>query len=75
MSNTNIEDLSREDLLRVMQRDRFVKEQMANRIAALVHENIELVGLVNETQAEIRELRGQSNGEVTTPPQAADVTS
>ena len=75
MSNTNIEDLSREDLIRVMHRDRFVKEQMANRIAALVHENIELVGLVNETQAELRDLRTQSNGEVTTPPQPANVTS
>ena len=34
MSNTNIEELSREDLLRIIQRDRFVKEQMAARIAA-----------------------------------------
>ena len=75
MSNVNIEDLPREDLLRVMQRDRFVKEQMANRIAALIHENIELVGLVNEGQAELRELRGQANGEVPTPPQGGDVTS
>jgi hypothetical protein len=75
MSNTNIEDLSREDLLRVLARDRFVKEQMANRIAALVHENIELVAIVNETQAALGQLRGQANGEVTTPSASADVTS
>lgn len=47
MSN-GLEDLSREDLLRVLARDRFVKEQLAGRIAGLIAENTELLGVIQE---------------------------
>ena len=57
MSNTNIEDLSREDLLRVIQRDRFVKEQLSVRVAGLVHENLELTAIIQELQGTLNELR------------------
>ena len=75
MSNTNIDGLSREDLLRVVQRDRFVKEQMSARLAGVLHENVELLGLLQEAQTEIAQLRGRSNGEVSTPDTPVDVTS
>ena len=59
MSNitNSIEDLSREDLLKILERDRFVKEQLAFRIANLTSENVEMLGLVQEMQHELVELR------------------
>ena len=75
MSNINPEGFSREDLLKILQRDRFVKEQLASRVANLVHENIELMGIIQELQADIAQLRQSSNGEVTTPVDTADIAS
>ena len=75
MSNTTIEDLSREDLLRILNRDRFVKEQMSARIGSLIHENIELLGIIQELQGSVSQVQAASNGEVTTPVPSADVTS
>lgn len=50
MNGQGLEDLSREDLLKIMARDRFVKEQMSARFGALMLENTELIGLVQELQ-------------------------
>ena len=80
MSNTpptNIDDLTREDLVRVVQRDRFIKEQLSARIASVMHENVELVAIIQELQQDLGSLReGQatlmsdmaSNGEVSPEP-------
>jgi hypothetical protein len=67
MSNTNIDDLSREDLLRILNRDRFVKEQLSARVANLMHENLELLAIIQESRS--------SDGEVPTPEPVVDVTS
>ena len=75
MSNTNIEDLSQEDLIRILQRDRFVKEQMAGRLAAMTQENLELLAIIQELQGERQQTLSASNGEVPTPQVPADVTS
>lgn len=76
-----IDDLSRDDLLRLAKRDRWVKEQQAGRISALMHENLELLGLLNEANEDLAATRAQitaaveSNGDVTIPGAPADVTS
>ena len=65
-----MEEFSREDLLRVLQRDRYVKEQLAARVGSLMHENLELMGIVQELQRDLAALQeGQAtlNGEVLTP--------
>jgi hypothetical protein len=67
MSNTNVEDLSREDLLRILQRDRFVKEQLASRIGSLMHENVELLGVIQELQA------SQASAPMTAPHEPRDI--
>jgi hypothetical protein len=54
---SGIEDLSREDLLKIMARDRFVKDQLAQRLNALTVENVELVGILNEIERELAEAR------------------
>ena len=74
MSNTSIEDLSREDLIRILQRSNFVKEQMAGRLAAMTQENLELLAIIQELQ-EGQQSRSASNGDVPTPQVPADVTS
>jgi hypothetical protein len=53
----DINELTREDLLRVVQRDRFVKGEMASRIAALVQENLDLVAIVQELQQDLADVR------------------
>jgi PP-loop superfamily ATP-utilizing enzyme len=80
MSNTapNIEEFSREDLLRILHRDRFVKEQLSGRVASLMHENLELMAIVQELQQTLVDLResatvlGNGDTEISVP---ADVTS
>lgn len=63
MISKTLEDLSREDLLKIMQRDRFVKEQLAQRLGAVMAENVELLGLVQELQAELSEATKSSPAE------------
>ena len=78
MSNTGMEEFSREDLIRVLQRDRYVKEQLASRVGSLMHENLELMGIVQELQRDLAALReGQAtlNGEVLTPQGSGVVAS
>jgi len=50
---TTLDDLSRDDLIKVANRDRFVKEQLTQRIAAVMAENVELFGIVRELEAEL----------------------
>lgn len=52
-----IDDLSRDDLVKVLTRDRFVKEQLTQRVAALTAENVELYGLLRELEAELAAAR------------------
>lgn len=54
---TTLDDLSRDDMIKVLQRDRFVKEQQGARIAALLQENLELTAIIQEMQGELGELR------------------
>ena len=71
MSNTNIDDLSREDLLKLLQRAQFVKDQQAQRIGALLTENLELMAVLQEMQQP-----SVANGdEVPTPEEPGDVAS
>jgi hypothetical protein len=53
----DINELTREDLVRVVQRDRYVKGEMASRIAALVQENLDLVAIVHELQQDLADVR------------------
>jgi hypothetical protein len=55
--SNGIEDLSREDLLKVMARDRQVKGDLANRLAATLAENSELMAIVRELEGELNEAR------------------
>jgi hypothetical protein len=63
-------DLSQQDLGRIIARDRFVKDELASRIAALVKENLELMSIIQEIQGDLAALResqtllAQANGEV-----------
>ena len=77
MSNT-AEELSREDLLRILTRDRFVKEQLSSRVASLMHENLELMAIVQELQGTLQDLQSSAatlgNGD-TDVSEPAEVTS
>lgn len=55
---SGIEDLSREDLLKVMARDRIVKGELAMRLGAAQAENIELMAVIREVEADLEEARG-----------------
>jgi hypothetical protein len=82
MSNTNIDDLTREDLLTMFRRERFVRGQMEQRVGSLIAENIEMVGIIQDMQNDLTLARQQvlahghdhsheANGEVTTPAEVA----
>jgi hypothetical protein len=83
MSDTQLDEFSKDDLVRIVKRNQFVKEQMSQRITALVGENLELLAIVQEQQTDLAALREREsvfsahlgNGEVPTPPATADVTS
>ena len=60
MSETSLDQLSHADLMSVVTRDRFVKEQMSGRVASLVQENLELLALVRQLQGEVQQLRQSS---------------
>lgn len=73
MSNTNIDDLTREDLLTMFRRERFVRGQMEQRVGSLIAENIEMVSIIQDLQNDVTVLRQQvhthghtheANGEV-----------
>ena len=71
MSDTEdpLASLSREDLIHLLKRDQFVKEQLGARIGALWKENTELLAVVQELQAERQAV------EVPHPEVPTDVTS
>ena len=48
----SVEDFSKADLMKIIQRDRQTKEMMAQRVAGLVLENTELLSVIRELQAE-----------------------
>jgi uncharacterized coiled-coil DUF342 family protein len=58
------QQLSQEDLVKLLKRERFVREQLNNRVAALLGENLELLAVVQELTAEVQELRAARDGEV-----------
>jgi hypothetical protein len=70
-----LEDFSKEDLIRFIKRGQFVKDQMSQRIITLLGENLELLAIVQELQADAQQVRPESNGEVPHPEVLADVTS
>lgn len=49
---SQVEGLSREDLIRIVNRDRVVKEMLASRLASVVAENAELLAYIQELQGE-----------------------
>jgi hypothetical protein len=53
----NLDELDREGLLKVMARDRYVKQQLAERIAGMTAENAELVAIINEMDSDLAEAR------------------
>lgn len=58
MSNVqNIDNLSREDLVRIVRRDQAVKAEQSARLGGLMTENLELLVVINEQGAEIGQLR------------------
>ena len=63
-------DLTGNDYVRIINRDRFVKGELSNRVAALVRENLELLSIIQELQGDLAALQqgGQvmamGNGEV-----------
>lgn len=70
-----LEDFTPEELIRIIKRNQFVRDQMNQRITALLGENLELLAIVQELQADNQQLRVISNGEVSHPEVLADVTS
>ena len=70
-----LEDFSKEDLIRIVKRSQFVREQMTQRITALLGENLELLAYVQELQNDAQQSRPEANGEVPHPEVLADVTS
>lgn len=72
MSDTQqqLDSLSREDLLKIVQRDNFVKDQLSARVAALMRENLELIALIQDQQQNTPD--PTNNGEVVTAPLEPD---
>ena len=66
MSNA-LDDLSREDMAKVIMRDRFVKEQQGLRITALLSENLEMLAIVQELQADLADARQHIEAMTTIP--------
>lgn len=50
-------DMTKEELIRVTQRDRWVKAQMAERIASLVQENLGFLAIIQELQQDLADVR------------------
>lgn len=76
---SQVDALSRDDLLRIVTRDRRVKEMLASRLAAVVAENAELMAIVQELQGEPERATtmrpAESNGEGPQSPVAGSEVS
>ena len=57
----NVEDLTAEQMVQVIKRDRFIKEQLSARVAALLSENVELLAIIQEQNAMLQPI--PSNGD------------
>jgi hypothetical protein len=74
MTTTNIDDLTREDLLAMFRRERFVRAQLEQRVGSLIGENTEMIGVIQDLQNELAVHRHghahgpEANGEVATAP-------
>jgi hypothetical protein len=58
--------LTRDDLIKLMQRSNFVRDQQSQRIGQLLSENLELAAILNELQQEntaLRETIASANGD------------
>ena len=53
--SVNIEDLSRDDLVRIVMRDQNVKRELHGRIGAVMGENVELLVVINELQQTVNQ--------------------
>jgi transcription elongation GreA/GreB family factor len=69
------EDLSQEELVRLVKRSQFVREQQNQRMIGILSENLELLAIIQELQADLAAARADSNGEVPHPEVLTDVTS
>lgn len=72
---SDVEGLSREELIRLLKRSNFVKDQLSSRLGSVVSENLELMGVIQELQIELQEARMPPAEEVPHPEVLADVTS
>jgi hypothetical protein len=64
---------TQQDLMRVVNRDRFVKEQLSSRCANLIQENLELVSIIQDLQRDLADIQqGHHVVASTTPPTSAD---
>jgi hypothetical protein len=59
----NVEDLTAEQMVQVIKRDRFIKEQLSARIAALTSENVELLAIIQEQHAMLQPVPVNGDGE------------
>lgn len=62
-------DLTGDDYTRIITRDRFIKQELSQRVGALVQENLELMSIIQEIQQDLAVVRQNeamllaSNGE------------
>lgn len=61
---SQVEALSRDDLIRIVNRDRVVKDMLVSRLAAVVAENAELMAYVQELQGEPQPATRPADGPV-----------
>lgn len=65
---TNINDLSCEELRRVVQRDRYIMDSLSQRLSGLIMENATLMAVIQESQQGLAEVQQGP------PPSAASAT-
>ncbi len=66
-----------DELIKIVKRDRWIKDLLANRISALVAENAELMALLQESQGDLQALQASilPNGDAApsqSPPEASE---
>lgn len=68
MSDTQaLESFTQEELVRMVRRDRFVKDQQSERIKMLLAENLEMLAIIQELQGELAAVRQQLEQATTIP--------
>ena len=61
-----IEDLSRDDLVRILQRSENVKRELSGRVGAVIAENVELYAVINELQGALNECNAKAEAAAAT---------